>query len=362
MADLMLYTHSFAGGGAERVMVQLANEWAGRGYEVVFVVNRDVGPLRADLRAEVDLRVTAARPTQLAFLPLVQIMGELRPRATISAMNFCNVSAGLAHIITGKRGKLLVVEHTDLSLAYRFMPLHQRLYLRTFMPVSYSAATVVAGVSIDVAESAAKFARLNADAAIVLNNPVWPARGSRRSPEQVHPWFAQPIPVLVTAGRMTVQKNHKNLLAALALLRMRTEVRLIMLGDGPLRQETQERVAELGLGDAVALLGHQEEVDDFIRLSSCFVLSSDVEGFPLVLLEAMRHGVPLVSTHCSSGPIEILENGKLGVLVPPRNAEALASGIQEAMRRPVPAEKLKKKVEGYEISLVAASYLRSLEL
>jgi glycosyltransferase involved in cell wall biosynthesis len=125
-------------------------------------------------------------------------------------------------------------------------------------------------------------------------------------------------------------------------------------------------VAELGLGADVALPGFRDDALACMAGAAVFVLSSAWEGLPTVLIEAMAAGTRVVSTDCPSGPREILQDGRLGALVPVGDAEALAAAITRALAAtsgPVPAEALKQftrdaAVDNY-LRLIEAGPLRS---
>jgi len=111
-------------------------------------------------------------------------------------------------------------------------------------------------------------------------------------------------------------------------------VRLIILGEGEDRAALENLVGELGLAEDVALPGFRDDAMAYMSSSAIFVLSSVWEGLPTVLIEALAAGAPVVSTDCPSGPREILQEGRLGELVPVRDAVALAEAIIDALDRP----------------------------
>ena len=110
--------------------------------------------------------------------------------------------------------------------------------------------------------------------------------------------------------------------------------RLLILGEGPERVSLETLVHRMGLGDHVSMPGFVPNPSKYIKRAAVFVLSSQWEGLPSVLIEAMAIGTPVVSTDCPSGPREILENGKWGTLVPVRDPQSLAEGIIQTIKFP----------------------------
>jgi glycosyltransferase involved in cell wall biosynthesis len=127
--------------------------------------------------------------------------------------------------------------------------------------------------------------------------------------------------VLGTVGRIAPEKNHALLVKAMAPL-LGPKTRLVVAGDGPLLPALTELVGSLGVTRFAHLLGVRRDVPDILNALDTFVLSSDTEGLPLVVLEAMATGVPVISTRVGGVP-NVLEEGKTGFLVPAGDEQAL---------------------------------------
>jgi glycosyltransferase involved in cell wall biosynthesis len=139
--------------------------------------------------------------------------------------------------------------------------------------------------------------------------------------------------VLLAAGRLTPQKGFDLLIEAFAIVaREETGVTLRICGGGPQRRKLRRMVKRAGLGDRVQLPGPVKNLDEQLLEASMFVLSSRFEGLPMVLLEAMSRGVPVVSFDCPTGPGEIVEDDRNGLLVPAGDIEALAAAMLALIR------------------------------
>lgn len=139
--------------------------------------------------------------------------------------------------------------------------------------------------------------------------------------------------VIVAAGRLTRQKGFDVLLEAYAqaINTLQEPSHLVIFGEGPDRKSLEGLAATLGVTDSVSFYGHSNKFENYLPQADLFVLSSRYEGFGNVLVEALAANVPIVSTDCPSGPSEILENGKYGLLVPPEDPEALSQGISHLL-------------------------------
>jgi glycosyltransferase involved in cell wall biosynthesis len=138
--------------------------------------------------------------------------------------------------------------------------------------------------------------------------------------------------------------------------------RLIILGEGYLRNELEDLVIKLGLSDTVSLPGNVANPLPYFLQSDVFVLSSYAEGLPNVLIEAMMCGCTPVSTDCPTGPREVLKSGKYGYLVPMRDPVAMAFGIEKALDCPIAKELLSEAVKPFEESAVLARHFEVLGL
>jgi len=108
----------------------------------------------------------------------------------------------------------------------------------------------------------------------------------------------------------------------------------VLLGEGTLQRRIEELIGELGLREHVALLGWVPNPYAYMNKADAFVLASEHEGLPNVLIQAMAFGTPIVATDCRSGPFEILAGGKFGTLVPVNDEEAIAKGVLHALTLP----------------------------
>lgn len=146
--------------------------------------------------------------------------------------------------------------------------------------------------------------------------------------------------VVGTVGRLVLVKGHTVLLRAVRVLRtMGMNVTLLLVGDGPLREQLEAEVQRLELGQSVIFVGHQEQVYDFINMMDIFVLPSLHEGIPMVLLEALALKRSVIASRVGGIP-EVVLNGQSGLLVRPSNVDELASSLREMIQDPCKASEL----------------------
>lgn len=168
---------------------------------------------------------------------------------------------------------------------------------------------------------------------------------------------------IVNVGRLAEQKNQKLLIDAFSKISEKyTEYNLEIYGEGPLREELTDKINKLDLSKRIKLMGNNSNVLAAIKDASLFVLTSDYEGIPNTLIEAMCLGIPCVSTDCSpGGAAELIKNGFNGYLVPCNNIEVLADSMDRvlgndtiATKFSVEAKKLKNRVD---VTTVACQWI-----
>jgi len=196
--------------------------------------------------------------------------------------------------------------------------------------VMYGLLAAVVGQTKDTADWLWKHTWAQAVAAIP--NPLaWPVVAF---PPEVpaDAVFPPDRKILLAAGRLDSQKGFSLLIDAFAEAgRARPDWSLVILGEGPLREDLQRQIEVASIADRVVMPGYVGNVADWYRRASIFVLSSRFEGFPNVLLEAMAFGLPAVSFDCKSGPSDIIRPGVDGLLVKTGDAAALANAMARLM-------------------------------
>ncbi|HEY4040361.1 MAG TPA: glycosyltransferase [Rhodopila sp.] len=360
-ATVAIYMHDLRAGGVERQSLIIAEEFRRHGVEVTLVLHRVRGELMDQVPS--GLRIVDLRsPRTLMDIPrLARFLRAEKPDILLSNVDLNNVAALLAKAISFSGSKVVICQHNPISTSfvlegkwiYRFLGLSYR----TLSPLVSRAVAVSEGVAVELE----KIADLPHDRILTINNPVvGPDFQGRAAEAADHPWFGQPnYPAFVTAGRLVTHKDHETMIRALAIHRRRFDGRLIILGIGPLERKLRELVAELELQDAVDLIGFRPNILPYVRQSDVFLLSSRCEGFGNVIVEALGCGTPVIATRCEYGPAEILDDGRYGVLVEPRNPAALARAMDEVatLRRRFPAEMLQQRAGEFTYSACAARYM-----
>ncbi len=176
-----------------------------------------------------------------------------------------------------------------------------------------------------------------------------------------HAGFFNPrVPVIISVGRLTKQKNYGGLLDAFAKLRESVNARLVLIGDGTEKNYLLDKSLYLGIDKDDLLTGWVKNPYKYLKKSSIFVLSSLWEGFPNVVIEAMGMGLPVISTDCPTGPSEIITHGKTGILIPVDDTNELYEQMMKMMKnekvRTAIAKNGRKNANNFAINVIAQKY------
>ena len=327
--DIAIFLRCLYSGGAERVLLNLARGFVEQGLKVDMVLASSSGSLLEQLPSEIRL-IDLKANSKIAILPkLVKYLRAENPQSMLAALHYPCEIALLAKRIAGVSTRIIVSEHNHLSseakrirqLSVRLTPLAARLL--------YPWADGIVSVSQGVAEDLVNAINLPKNRIDLIYNPVITPELFIKAREKVnHPWFkpGEP-PVILAVGRLHQQKDYPTLLRAFLRVRKMRQCRLVILGEGPEKDNLNNLINELGVKADVAMLGFVDNPYAFMVNSRVFVLSSAWEGFGNVIAEALAVGTPVVSTNCKSGPAEILKNGKYGELIPVGDTKAMAEAI-----------------------------------
>ena len=223
-------------------------------------------------------------------------------------------------------------------------------------------ADAIQANSMGVAQSEQSIVPLNENKVVTVYNPVNPniAKLAAQTPDQLTEWFScqsnsdsetpDKTYLILAVGRLVKQKNFSMLIHAFSEVVKSTNARLAILGEGPERHSLETEARSLRIEKHLLMPGWVPNPYAYMSRSDLFVLSSNHEGFPNALVEALACGCPVVSTDCPHGPSEILENGKWGILTPVDNYIAMSKAIIRSLNQKPNRQKLQERVTEFSVA------------
>lgn len=364
MKPLITLTAPELGGGIGRNIVNLANEFHSLGYRVHVVVDTLKGSYLDLLHDEVGIFHLKTSHIFWGLSYFSTYLFRNKPAVVITPV--------VRHTILALRSKFLIRSatrvyarvHSSYSEAFKSLKFWKKSRRIAQLKKYYPRCEAVFTVSKGVAEDFRKYTGISPDHLITIHNPMTTDEISTLALEDVdHPWFREGSPpVLLGVGRLTTPKNFPLLIKAFEIVRSRINCRLVILGDGHLRDDLELCASSSPFGHDISFPGHRINPFPYMKRSAVFAMSSSWEGFGNVLVEAMATGTPVVSTDCPHGPREILDGGKYGPIVPPGDPGKLAEAIVGLFLNPTPRELLIEGSQRFNARSIATSYLEALGL
>ena len=348
---LSIFVNSLAGGGAERV-VSILLQHLNHDFEIHLILINDLIEYNIPAGQKIyvlDKSLSKNPAINILKIPLLafryfRYLKRNHISVSFSFLNRPNFISGFLKYF-GWKGTILMSERAFTSLFYpkttfegkigQFMV--RWLYAKSHVIVSNSKLTALDLTTTFNIQSRSE----------VINNPI--------DIQHVNSFISKPdasandvdkVFTFVSLGRLGPEKNHSILIKAVALIKEQP-FRLQIIGKGVLREKLEEEIKLAGLSDKVFLLPFNSQPFTLLSKADCFLLSSNFEGFPNVLLEAMACGLPVISTDCKSGPRELLapdldiqDNlkdqlmlGEYGILVPVNDPVTMSKAMLEMMTK-----------------------------
>jgi glycosyltransferase involved in cell wall biosynthesis len=358
---------SLAGGGAERVMLMLLRHLNRARFAPVLLTLGEENDYPGELAPDIHV-ICLHKRSRWSFVRLCRDVAQTiraeQPHLVVSFLTYANWICVIARWLCRTNVRVIISERGPVRhnlKAYRYYPLRLAL-TRLLHPRADGVITASPGVRDELVA----YFGVRSERCFVVPNPVEIERIRAFAKEPVDPtFFKDGVSTIVYCGRLAPAKNLPLLLHAFNNVRERQSAQLLILGEGPERARLEALAKELGVSERVRFLGFQRNPFKYVAKATVSVLSSDWEGFGLVIPEAMVCGTPVIASDCPCGPAEIITHGENGLLFPPDNRQALADALvktlQDTPLRMRLADAASQSVGRYDAEQIAREYEDILE-
>ena len=345
----------FSTGGSERVAIRLANRWAAAGRDVTLYCVEEEGPVRATVTRDVAVVAAGRRGEPMSRATFGRAVARLTSRTPPDVL----VAPGNYHIpilsaaarAMSRRRPALVAKLSNPIRRPDRTALRQRVFEAGLRWRTAGLDRIVAMCPSLAEEARVVLGRRNV---ACLAEPTLDA-------DVPPPGRTRKLSGLVLAiGRLTTQKNLQ--LALEAIARTRCDVRLAILGEGEDYDALYRRAEALGIADRVRFVGFVADVRPWLAAADVLLCTSLFEGYPAALVEAIAHGLPVVTTPCSPALPEILSHPTCGRIVPAEPG-ALAAALEQMVGQPArpSATALAAFLRHHDADRAAAAWLAMLD-
>jgi N-acetylgalactosamine-N,N'-diacetylbacillosaminyl-diphospho-undecaprenol 4-alpha-N-acetylgalactosaminyltransferase len=369
---LLIFINTLQTGGAERVVSLLLDHLKDE-FEIHLALysNYVDYPIPPQIKL-FDLQQPLVQNKFIRFLKLPQISLKVYRYCKKNGINNsvaflyrpCYINAIMKSIL-GYKGRVIMCEGTHQTTMQESHSAIYRMFSKFMVMYSYKRADIILANSYAIQTDLVENFKIKTPVRVIYN-PVDLQLIKSNAAEEPGFVFEKGVFHFITVGNLRKEKNQLLLIQAFFILK-NLPCKLLIVGAGVMDEELRQKVQDLGLMDKIIFCGFDKNPFKYVSRSDCFVLSSNVEGFPNVLIEALACGKPVISTDCSSGPRELLapgsdlhhrainnyEIGEFGILTPVKDVISLANALKKMMEdaslRNQFAAKAAKRAEQFDV-------------
>lgn len=359
---IAVITSRYSISGVPLAQLRLARSLISHGHEVQFIVGHCQPDSSLFNENNLNIKVLNTHSTFKMIYPLFSLLKDNDIDIIFTAEDHLNVTVLLAAIISKSKAKISASSRVTPLDTYSNIWFSKKWILKQLSKLTMRRADVLTCVSKDMV---IQYKKIFADSRhICIYNIVDDQISRQKMLEPIsHKWFlSNNYKILIASGSLASWKGFEDLIRAIPYVLVERKVKLLILGDGPLKDHLQGIIENLDITSLVELVGNVDNPLQYYKHSDIFVLSSYVEGMPNVLIEAMMCGCTPVATDCPTGPREVLQKNKYGYLVSSHEPKAIAKAIIQAIDRPISKALLDDAIKPFESEAVLAEHFKALSL
>lgn len=343
---------SLEGGGAERVIVNIVKYLNKDKFDLKLIVIKKTGAYVHLIPNDVNIVDLDCDRVRKSTFKLLNELNNFKPDVILSTLEHLNIILLLMKPFLKGKPKIIIREaNTPSRNMSSLSALKKKIYAKMYK-ILYSRATCIVAQCAEMKADIIETLSLDKDKIVYIYNPV-DLEEIESLKIKFNPFEKENINI-VAIGRLAYQKGFDNLIDAFELVSKQiTNAHLIILGDGPLKNDLKKRVIDQKLIGKVEFLNFQENPYPYLFFSDMYVLSSRWEGFPNTMLEALACETKVVSTDCKSGPKEILGENEYGFLVKENSPELLADAIITYL---LEKSKTQKRADFFDVRKIVKEY------
>ncbi|WP_187262786.1 glycosyltransferase [Pontibacter beigongshangensis] len=346
-------------GGIQRVIINCAEYFSRNGHEVSIILMKNEGEYLNTIDQNIKIIPFRSTKKALLFDSFKYILIKEKFDILFTASPPFNILAVIFKLLVSTKTKIVISENNNTVSLFKNGHKVTVSKLSFFgIPIFYRYADCIVSVSKGLSSNLSSLALIPESKIKTIYNPAYTNQLTQHMHDEVdHPWILKKeMPVLINVARLANAKNQKLLIHAVARVLKFKKVKLLIVGEGPLRSMLQEEIDKLGLQDSIDLVGFQLNPIAWIAKSDVFVLSSDYEGFGMVVVEALATGITVVTTKCDYGPSEIVNEGEFGYLASVGDEEDLANKIMYALENPLVKEDQIRRAKEFHVDTIMLKY------
>jgi len=357
---ILLVTPRYSLSGVPLAQIRLAKGLSSIGHEVKLLIGHVNEGFTMPSIDNVNVQLLGKKRAYQMLLGTIKSVNEFKPDILFSAEDHLNIIVMLASFFFKNKVKISCSSRVTPFDTYSNNLFTKRWVLKLLMRFFMNRADVLSCVSKDMVYQYKDIFKNSRH--IDIYNIVQPSSENISLISSDKSWIEDASKIILGVGMLAHWKGFEDLIRAFDLIPREKNYKLLILGDGPLKNKLNKLIKELNLTKKVHLKGNVSNTSPYYKVADLFVLSSYVEGLPNVLVEALSYGCTCVATNCQTGPREVLSDGLYGYLTPVGNVKELSKTILKAIDNPISIHKTMKAVEPFTLKNVLESHRKSLKI
>lgn len=352
--DISFFINDLRTGGAQKMVVELANGFADRGYEIELVLMRKEGAFINEVNDQVDIKSLEAESLRSCTTSLIQYVNQTKTKYLFTSMKLDNLVAIVSvKLSRSDTSNIICITNIPSNAKYTSIKSKPIPYLEKLL---YPRSDFLLAVSKTSLKDAETFYDTRLDGHVYAPINIDHIQTKATQPI-INEWFPldRNEPIFLAAGRLSKEKDYETLIRAFDLVLNQIPAKLIILGDGKEKKSLLNISSNLGIDSKVEIPGFVENPYPYMKNADVFVHSSKTDAGSYVLLEAMACKTPVVST-ASGGPNEVLNNGEFGLLVPVGDHKKLGKAMVKTLEDPTSPDTLLKRAAQFDKSMILDKY------
>lgn len=357
---IVFITYNLKIGGAQKAIVKIANLSRTNKNKVTLICLTEEGEIRKLLHPSIDFILLGKKNLIKSIPTLYFHLNKIQPQIVFSTLFMVNLVVVLLKQFGFINSKVIIREETTPGRVDHFKIKDKFIF--KLCKLLFKKSDVFVAPSVCALEDSINTYKLNPQKSIYIPNPVLKKITINKRSENISNKDFK----LLFVGRISKEKRIELQIKTLAQLNFIESYNFQLYLVGPFVDQLYKEdlfvlVENLKLNNKVFFEGQQIDVQRYYKLADIFLLTSQFEGFPSVIVEALGEGLKVVASDCKSGPREILNNGKFGSLIKDYSPESIANSILLSIKKEIDHEELNKHLLQYSLKAVQKSYLSLFE-
>lgn len=319
---------SLIGGGAEKVMINIATHLNRELFDITLIVLNKQGVYEDILPKDIRIIDLKSERVRYSIFKMIKAINQISPNVIISTLGHLNIALLFIKLFIKNKPKFIIREANTPSKDMAHLKGIKKYLTRYLYSYMYKKSDYIIAQCKYMKEDIEKFFNIKSDKIIPIYNPL-DIKVIEKLKTEFNPYDNRFIN-LVAVGRLSYQKGFDKLIEAFSIVKEEiNNIHLTILGEGALKIELEEKAKFLDVYNHISFVDFKKNPYPYYYYADMYILSSRWEGFPNTLLEALACNVKVVATDCKSGPREILGENEYGILAKENDTENLAKCIIE---------------------------------